>query len=319
MDRFALIAPALVAVAAWVGTELTREIHRPEWGDGQAEVLFLGSSRTRDGITLRDRDDLAVRKIVFPCLDLHTAIAALEEHRERFPHLRDVVFEVSDFSLLADVVIEDPTSVPGLCAALDLDANRLPDHGSSARSRSLWLDTLAGRGLVTNHPSRRINLDLSSEDDAQTEKTKRREKKRRLARTRLTNSADQFAEARIRYARGLFRDADYARAAVTKLLALVDELDAEDVRVWCLVPPVTTAYREAMPAEWSEIGQECLARIRAHDGMQGRVLDLVADADFEDLDFFDVDHLDDPGARKMTERVLNAIAVERASALAAPR
>lgn len=81
---------------------------------------------------------------------------------------------------------------------------------------------------------------------------------------------------------------------------LVDLCKHKDINIKIIVPPATKYYAEALSKNYMEIMYEVFEKM----GMRSNVLDLFTDQRFLDNDFVDTDHLNDSGAIKFSQIIL---------------
>ena len=87
---------------------------------------------------------------------------------------------------------------------------------------------------------------------------------------------------------------------------LIDEAEKAGQKVWIVVPPAGKGYREALKDEKDMFtGVEAIALEHGNT----KLLNHFYDEDFTDDDFIDWDHLNNRGARKLTSKIRQDMAI----------
>jgi len=93
--------------------------------------------------------------------------------------------------------------------------------------------------------------------------------------------------------------AKHNRNEIKEIVEIAQKLGAEII---LFATPVSTAYRNARNSEQLSAARSAASFFAANYSFC-RILDLSDDPRFEDSDFFDADHLNDAGARKLSQIV----------------
>lgn len=100
---------------------------------------------------------------------------------------------------------------------------------------------------------------------------------------------------------------------VRMLNEIADLCRRRDVRLLLLTPPAWRSYREALkPEQLADLRAVCTRTVRNNPHV--RWLDLLDDARFGADDFFDATHMNEVGARRLTELLADAVAPRVATA-----
>jgi hypothetical protein len=253
------------------------------WNVGQAETLFVGTSHTDSGIEPA-AFDRPIGVVSFPALDHRLAEAVITRHEDRWPRLKYAVIEIDEFTLFTDATQTNGEDPLELLTKLDLSIGDLPP---AADRGSLWraLTLLSGNGTTALHPSLRFTA------------------------RRLFYDAPPSERRPLQRSAGWLRVGFLSRISVGRpadnidaLVRLSRRLATRGIRVALMTYPQHEYYRAARPPAWDATIAEAVQAVRK-SVPDVEYWDFRSQSGFSDEDFFNVDHLSDAGAFKLSSLV----------------